>query len=421
MDNNKQQPSEVMRLRKMKFQFALPVLVLPFLTFMFMVLGGGKKAEAKISTSVGFNMQLPEIKPQGVETLDKMSYYKIAEQDSAKMKREIMQDPYLNGKNDERPEGKGFLATAPYAGGPIYPSSSAGSAEDKVYKKLAELNAVMEQKTKTDDPPTINYSPSPTVSSNDLKSLEKMMAPLQTPPDADPEMVQIDGMLDKILDIQHPDRINNKLRKTSLEQKNQAFVALPENKAASITVLSEANQPKDSVAAHPPGFYSLETGLPVKLPSNAIPAVVHQDQTIVSGATIKLRVTASIFIAGKLIPNGSFVYGTATINGERLEINISSIQSGGSLYPVNLSAYDLDGIPGIYIPGAISRDVSKESADRAVQGIGMASLDPSLGAQAANAGIEAAKSLLSKKVKLIRVNVKAGYQILLRDTRPTSI
>ncbi len=77
----------------------------------------------------------------------------------------------------------------------------------------------------------------------------------------------------------------------------------------------------------------------------------------------------------------------------------------------------MDGMDGIYIPGAIARDVAKQSADRAVQNIGLTSLNPSIGVQAASAGIEAAKTLFNKKVKLIRVTVKAGYHVLLRDEK----
>jgi hypothetical protein len=77
----------------------------------------------------------------------------------------------------------------------------------------------------------------------------------------------------------------------------------------------------------------------------------------------------------------------------------------------------MDGLTGIYIPGAINRDVAKASADRSMQTLGVANLDDSWGAQAAGVGIEAAKSLLSKKVKLIKVAVKAGYQVLLRDEK----
>jgi hypothetical protein len=75
----------------------------------------------------------------------------------------------------------------------------------------------------------------------------------------------------------------------------------------------------------------------------------------------------------------------------------------------------MDGLAGIYIPGAITRDVAKQSADNGLQSIDMTSVDPSLKAQAATAGINAAKSLLSRKAKLIRVYVKAGYRILLKD------
>jgi hypothetical protein len=52
-----------------------------------------------------------------------------------------------------------------------------------------------------------------------------------------------------------------------------------------------------------------------------------------------------------------------------------------------------------------------------MQTIGLASLDPSWQAQAAGAGIEAAKTLVSRKVKLVKVTVKAGYQVLLRDEK----
>jgi hypothetical protein len=91
------------------------------------------------------------------------------------------------------------------------------------------------------------------------------------------------------------------------------------------------------------------------------------------------------------------------------------VRYGQNIFPVSLSVYDMDGLAGIYIPGAITRDVAKQTGDEAIQGIGLTTLDPSLGAQAASAGIQAAKTLISKKVKLVRVVVKAGYQVLLKD------
>ena len=75
----------------------------------------------------------------------------------------------------------------------------------------------------------------------------------------------------------------------------------------------------------------------------------------------------------------------------------------------------MDGLPGIYIPGAISRDVAKQTTGNGLQQLELTSMDPSFKAQAAATSINAAKSLLSKKVKQVKVFVKAGYKVLLRD------
>lgn len=45
----------------------------------------------------------------------------------------------------------------------------------------------------------------------------------------------------------------------------------------------------------------------------------------------------------------------------------------------------------------------------------LSSLDPSLKAQIAATGLSTVKNLLSKKVKQVKVMVKTGYKVLLRD------
>lgn len=75
----------------------------------------------------------------------------------------------------------------------------------------------------------------------------------------------------------------------------------------------------------------------------------------------------------------------------------------------------MDGQEGIYIPGSINRTVAKESADNAIGGMNATTMDPSIGVQAASAGIAAAKSLFSRKIKLVKMTVRAGYKVLLKD------
>jgi conjugative transposon TraM protein len=178
---------------------------------------------------------------------------------------------------------------------------------------------------------------------------------------------------------------------------------------ASISLLDTIEEENNGV-----GFYGLDDkSLPRE--NNAVEAVIHQDQTIVSGAIIKMRLLNDIYINNVLIGKGSFIYGKSSINGERLLIEIKSIKSGSSIYPVNLEVYDMDGLAGIYIPGAITRDAAKRSYENSLQSVDIGSYDPSVKAKITSAGIDAAKTILSKKARQVKVFVKAGYRILLRE------
>lgn len=227
----------------------------------------------------------------------------------------------------------------------------------------------------------------------------------------DSEMQQLSGTLDKILDIQHPDRVKDRIKEKAALQKQVVFPVSNKQEWANISLLDTVKRKTITGA----GFYGIDETEYNKKQDNCIEAIVHANQILVNGAVIKLRLTTDIFINGSLIPKDNFVFGTASLNEQRLEVEIKSIQNNNSLFPVNLEVYDLDGLPGIYIPGAISRDVAKQSADDGLQLMGLTSLDPSIKAQAAAAGISTVKTLLSKKIRQVKVMVKAGYKVLLKN------
>ena len=427
-------------LRQRKFLLVLPLLVLPFMTLMFWSLGGGKveNTDAHPLTNKGFNMKLPDAYLKDEMSLDKMSYYDKAASDSAKRKELMKNDPNFRGRTSLNHETdgmqhedtyqskhnneSGLLITSPYGSG-----LSRDSNEAKVYRKLAELDKVMNRVPAPTMEPTDdasrNKSENTQVNTTDIDRLEQMMRSMNQPEGEDPELQQLNGMLEKILDIQHPERVQEKIRQTSHASKGQVFAMSAVANETAVSLLDKVPDNKADInttsinQSQLNGFYSLDESVPDDEAQNAIQAVIHETQTLVAGSTVKLRLVNDVYINGILIPKDNFLFGEATLNGERLGIKISSIHYRNSLFPVQLSVYDMDGMNGIYIPGAITRDVAKQSADRTIQGIGMTTLDPSLGAQAASAGIEAARDMISKKVKLIKVTVKAGYQVLLRDEK----
>ena len=412
MEKSKTSPK---RARQRKLMLVIPLLILPFVTMVFWAMGGGRVvvAEQKMPQK-GINSKLPDAYPNKDEGMDKLNYYDRAALDSAKFEELKKKDPNFSLSDFQdtsvdslSPQGKGR--------GQLIMSSYRDPNEQKVLQRLEALQKVMQQ------PPVHQervanlkkYERVNRETSHEMESLQAMMQSVDGAEQEDREMQQISGMLENILDIQHPQRVQERLRKASLKVEK----SLPQGTISLLAGHSPAARNFGDSAQHN-GFYSLRSDEPKNIQHNAISVTVAETQILVNGSTVKLRLNQDVTIQGITIPGDTFVYGTAALKGERLTIEISGIRFQNSLFPVELALYDLDGLEGIYIPGAINRDVAKASADRSMQTLGVTTLDDSWGSQAAGAGIEAAKSLLSKKVKLVKVVVKAGYQALLVDTKP---
>lgn len=405
MENQSMDPKKT---RHRKLMVIIPVLVLPFITLMFMALGGGKSALAETGTSArqGFNLSLPDANIQE-KTMGKMDYYNQAHADSLKFLEQIKNDPSYRQQSQLDFQVQTGLNTSVYGTGGNDPNS------DKIFQRLAQINGELNRPVGSSFGSGYGGASyrSAQVHSVEVDRLEKMMQMMNQPAAEDQEMKQLSGMLDKIMEIQNPELASQRLKESSAAQRGKVFPVTTQPLSTGITSIDDN---KSSAAKN--GFYSLD-GAATDSYQNAIQAVIHETQEVVTGSTIKLRLTNAIYINGICIPKDNFLFGTASLDGERLVIGINGIRFNNSLFPVELKVYDMDGLDGLYIPGAITRDVAKQSADRSMQNIGITSLDPSWGAQAASAGIEAAKSLFGKKVKLIKVTVKSGYRVLLKDEK----
>jgi hypothetical protein len=252
---------------------------------------------------------------------------------------------------------------------PYHPFAAVKAPDPKAAELLTRLNRL---KQSLQEPPPQRsslpvYSPPPVVRPHVVEVPEK-----------DPQLERLNNILDKVIRIQHP---------------------------------SEARSVSEQKAVA-----SAETVIPADSASNAIAAVIPSDQTLTTGGTIPLRLSEDILVHGVRLPAGAWVYGTATINGDRLHVHIRSIRDGRNLYNSDLQVYDLDGLPGVHIPDVLSQDVAKESATESVSGLNILTTDPGLGAEATSAGVQAAKSLLTHKARLIKVSVRAGYEVLLKNS-----
>ncbi|SEP07035.1 conjugative transposon protein TraM [Flavobacterium sp. fv08] len=399
------------RQRQKKLLWILPILAVPLLTVLFWAMGGGTSGiTEKPLTEKGLNRSLPEtaVPESG---LSKLNYYEIADEDSTRQENLKSKDPYFTDtdieSDFESEMGERFMK-----------SSFKNPNEEKVMEKLKALQqAVSQSKHVPESRNAIKETPASYGISGDIERLEAVAASMNATPEEDHEMQQINGMLENILDIQHPQRVQDRMRK---EQRMKQGTPSPIGKPSEDNIISQLSADSLHSAEHSAdinAFFSLESVRTTIQEKNAISATIAESQVCVNGSTVKFRLSQEIELNGVRIPKNTFVYGIASLKGERLTVEINSIRFENSVFPVELLLYDMDGLEGIYIPGAISRDVAKASAERSIQPLGITSLDDSWGSQAAGAGIEAAKSLLTKKVKLVKVMVKSGYQVLLKDKR----
>lgn len=246
--------------------------------------------------------------------------------------------------------------------------------EQRINEKLAQINTEVNRPVPPVDYGN-RYSQQPNNSNmgNDVDRLEKLMRTMQEDKAEDPEMKQLSEMMDKIIAIQNPESVAVKTVKPAGAEGDTKF--------------------------------------------KAIPAQIVDKQKAVQGATIKLRLQDTVTLYGYLIPKGHEIFGTCRITNQRLLLDIKNIRLGTSIIPVDLSVYSLDGMPGLYAPEAELADAAGKGADDAVRSIGMYGVDNSIATQVAGAGIDAAKSLFSKKIKKIKVKLESGQPVLLRNNQ----
>lgn len=151
---------------------------------------------------------------------------------------------------------------------------------------------------------------------------------------------------------------------------------------------------------------------------NTIAACVHTDQTITDGQAVRLRLLEPMRLAGRIIPRNTVVVGGARVQGERLGIELTSIEYGGTIIPVELAVFDSDGQEGIFIPGSMEIDAVKEIAANMGSSLGSSiNISTNAGAQLASdlgkGVIQGTSQYIAKKMRTVKVHLKAGYKVLL--------
>ena len=169
-------------LRKRKFLLVLPLLVIPFVCIVFAALGGGPGAVDKAPAaqeSKGFNMNLPGAHFAPKEKLvNKLEFYKKADEDSVRLLERIRQDPY-HLKTAVLPGTRHLLTS-------ITAPPPEDSTANQLLKQLDKLKQVLHRPAiSAPSPASIFSTPEANLPSPHLPELNRLNALMQAVKAAD--------------------------------------------------------------------------------------------------------------------------------------------------------------------------------------------------------------------------------------------
>ena len=198
-------------------------------------------------------------------------------------------------------------------------------------------------------------------------------------------------------------------------------VAVQAIRETTVSGLQQPMSDADFIRAYSqPRNYGFNTavGTGYAMGKNTVAACIHQDQTLVDGQAVKLRLLEPMQAGNIVVPKNTLVAGTAKVQGERLDILVSSIEYAGNIIPVELAVFDTDGQKGLSVPSSMEQEAFNEAMANIGSGLGTSiSFAQSAGQQVAmdvtRGLLQGTSGYLAKKFRTVKVKLKAGYKVML--------
>lgn len=154
------------------------------------------------------------------------------------------------------------------------------------------------------------------------------------------------------------------------------------------------------------------------LPPNSIRACIHQTLKVTGESSVQLRLLQDVRIGQSVVPTGFILTAHAKFQGNRLQLQVISIEINGIIMPVDLTVYDLDGQKGLNLPYA--PEVTAVNGTLANMGSTSGSsftVNRSAGQQITSdltrGAIQGVSGYFSKRVNTQKATLRQGYQVFL--------
>lgn len=403
-------PQQIQQRRKM---IVFPLMFLAFAGCMYLIFAPSGKEDVNVESVGGFNADIPLPAEDGIIADKQKAYEQAMISRKQQDKIQSLQDFGFTGddeteepqaeidlmpEEDPKPQRGGGASYSAYAYRDInrqlstfYETPPADEEKEDLKRQVAELTDRLQQQQ--------NATPTADDQMALLEKSYELAAKYMNSGQGQVAQVPVTGGIDR-----KPDA-----------------VAVQAIRETTVSGLQQPMSDADFIRAYSqPRNYGFNTavGTGYAMGRNTVAACIHQDQTLTDGQAVKLRLLEPMQAGNIVVPKNTLVAGTAKVQGERLDILVSSIEYAGNIIPVELAVFDTDGQKGLSVPSSMEQEAFNEAMANIGSGLGTSiSFARSAGQQVAmdvtRGLLQGTSGYLAKKFRTVKVKLKAGYKVML--------
>lgn len=403
-------PQQVQQRRKM---IVFPLMFLAFAGCMYLIFAPSGKEDVNVESVGGFNADIPLPAEDGIIADKQKAYEQAMLNRKQQDKIQSLQDFGFTGDDEtEEPQAEIDLMPEenpkPQKGGGASYSANAYRDINRQLSTFYETPAVDEEK-------------------EDLKRqvaelTDRLQQQQNATPTADDQMTLLEKSYE--LAAKYMNSGQGQVAQVpvtgGIDRKPDA-VAVQAIWETTVSGLQQPMSDADFIRTYSqPRNYGFNTavGTGYAMGKNTVAACIHQDQTLTDGQAVKLRLLEPMQAGNIVVPKNTLVAGTAKVQGERLDILVSSIEYAGNIIPVELAVFDTDGQKGLSVPSSMEQEAFNEAMANIGSGLGTSiSFARSAGQQVAmdvtRGLLQGTSGYLAKKFRTVKVKLKAGYKVML--------
>lgn len=402
-------PQQVQQRRKM---IVFPLMFLAFAGCMYLIFAPSGKEDVNVESVGGFNADIPLPAEDGIIADKQKAYEQAMLNRKQQDKIQSLQDFGFTG-DDETEEPQAEIDLMPEED--AQPQRGGGASSAYAYRDINRQLSTFYETPPVDE------------EKEDLKrQVAELTDRLQQQQNATPTADDQMALLEKSYELaaKYMNGGQGQVAQVpvtgGIDRKPDA-VAVQAIRETTVSGLQQPMSDADFIRAYSqPRNYGFNTavGTGYAMGKNTVAACIHQDQTLTDGQAVKLRLLEPMQAGNIVVPKNTLVAGTAKVQGERLDILVSSIEYAGNIIPVELAVFDMDGQKGLSVPSSMEQEAFNEAMANIGSGLGTSiSFARSAGQQVTmdvtRGLLQGTSGYLAKKFRTVKVKLKAGYKVML--------